>query len=153
MASVKRTNLIIIVTLLLFNTVGSSQTMDEIAKMKAQCQSCLDSGVDMQGCARKYCIEMYEIVDTAFNNLSEKLSQQERALLKTEQVKWLKKRKQFEKEEEKEFQKKYKTGEWGTDMFMIVYENDAEYTRKRIVELIKRRNKLINSNQAATTLH
>jgi len=144
MAVIKRINLLIISMLLFYGTACDAQTLDEIARMKQQCKSCLDSGVDMQGCARKYSIRMYEMVDTAYDNLSKKLSQKERASLKNDQMQWLQKRDKFEKEQVKEFQKKIKSEEWGYDMFMIVYENDAEFTRKRVVDLIKMRNKYLN---------
>ena len=36
------------------------------------------------------------------------------------------------------FQKKYKSQEWGNEMYLIVYQNDIEFILKRIKYLIKK---------------
>ena len=51
---------------------------------------------------------------------------------------WLKKRKKFEIKQNSIFQKKYKSQEWGNEMYLIVYQNDVEFILKRIKYLIKK---------------
>ena len=129
---------ILLIATVLFAAAGQAQTLGEIATMQDRYQHCLDSGVDMQGCAKKYCMRMYEIVDTLSARYSRMLHQKERTAFEQEQRAWLKKRAQNEKKQVAEFQRELKSKEWGADMFMLVYDADAEFTRERVVVLIKR---------------
>jgi len=135
--------ILLIISMLLFLTaVGNTQTLDTVAKLKTHYQLCLDSGVNFQNCARTYCMSLYKMVDTAYENLNDALSPNERLILKNDQAQWLKKRSKFEKEQSKEFQENIRSGTWGYEMAgEFFYEHDAEFTRKRIVELIKKREK------------
>ncbi len=128
---------LLIATIFLVAT-SHAQSLETIAALKDQCQSCLDSGVNMQGCARKYCMLMYSMVDTVYSHLFDKLSKKERTTLEKEQKAWVKKRDKYEKQQIKDFQQKFNSGEWGPDMFMFVYESVAEYNRWRAEELVYR---------------
>ena len=115
----------------------NAQTLKTVEDLTSRHQSCLDSGIDMMNCSRKYCMEMDSILNVAYKSLRHNLDSENRLKLKAEQTRWLKKRDEFFEEQVKIFQKNFQSEEWGSDMFMIVYDNDAEFIRERVVELIK----------------
>jgi hypothetical protein len=130
-----------LVACLLLAGTANGQTLKDIETLKKNGQECLDKGVDMKGCAKHYCFQMDSILSVACERLGSKLKGKEKEAFKKEHTDWLKKKKKFEAAEERDFQKKFKTKEWGPDMYMIVYENDAEFIRKRAVAVVKRLNK------------
>jgi len=119
-----------------------SQSLKDISILADQHQKCLDEGVDMQGCSRNYCLQMDSCLNLVYNNIRKLLTDTEKENLKKEQLNWLKKRDLYYKKEQSEFKKQFDSGEWGSDMFMIVYQNDAEFVRKRVVVLIQKLNSI-----------
>jgi len=119
----------------------NAQSLSIMSDLERQHQNCLDKGEDMLGCSRRYYLQMDSMLNMAYNNLRKKCSKQEKAKLKNEQISWLKKRDKYLKEQENEFQKEYKAKEWGSDMFMVVYDSDAEFIKERTLVLIRRANK------------
>ena len=81
---------------------------------------------------------MDSMLNLAYKKLRLTINSEEQHLLRTEQLQWLKKRDKYFSALQQEFQRNYKKGEWGRDMFMVTYHNDAEFVRKRVVTLIKR---------------
>lgn len=59
---------------------------------------------------------------------------------KKEQFKWLRESDDYFKDQDKEFEDKLRTGEWGPDMYMIAYDNDAEFVKARVLKLAFRLN-------------
>lgn len=81
---------------------------------------------------------MDSILNQVYNTLKSQLNVTEKERLKKEQKAWLKRRDVFIAKQNKEFLMKQKKGEWGSEMYMITYENDAEFVKERILILIKR---------------
>lgn len=125
--------------ILLISFYSNAQTLESVNKLADNHQKCLDAGVNMQGCSKLFYHEMDSLLNLAYFNLKNRLTESEKPSLKKEQRLWLKKRDRYFEDQEKTFQKNFKSGEWGSDMFVTVYYNDAQFVRKRVVELIKRR--------------
>ncbi|HLO69878.1 MAG TPA: lysozyme inhibitor LprI family protein [Flavipsychrobacter sp.] len=60
--------------------------------MEAQNQSCLDKGIDIIGCQIRYYQQLDSVLNLTYRNLRSKLSEKEKASLKTKQLKWLRER-------------------------------------------------------------
>lgn len=131
--------LIILLLFIACNSKGNHEL--SIEQLSIKHQACLDSGVDMMGCSKTFYFEMDSMLNVVYNEYKMTLKPNERKALQTEQTEWLKKRDTFIDRENKAFQEKLETDEWGPDMYMIVYDNDAEFVKKRTIELIKRMKK------------
>ncbi len=127
-----------IVALTMLPIMSYAQTLSMISDLDRRHQNCLDKGQQMQSCSRLYYLQMDSVLNMAYNNLKLSLSSNDRLVLKKEEINWLKKRDKYFKNQVKEFQQKLKSGEWGPDMFMIVYDNDAEFIKERNIVLINR---------------
>lgn len=99
-------------------------------------QKCLDSGIDMLNCSKNFYLQMDSILNVVYNKLRRNLNPKEKEVLKKEQLSWLKDRDIFFKKQNIEFEKKFNGGEWGSDMYMITYQNDAEFVKKRVIFLM-----------------
>ena len=51
---------------------------------------------------------------------------------------WLKERDAYFKKQNDTFQQNLKSGEWGTDMYMVVYDENADFVKERAISLLKR---------------
>lgn len=80
------------IIILFISTVVYSQTLKDLRKLEAQNQSCLDKGIDMIGCQICYYQQLDSVLNLAYNNLRKSLSVDEKAALKTKQLKWLQER-------------------------------------------------------------
>ncbi len=129
---------ILVLTLCFGTAAVEAQTMKYMDSLADAHQACLDNGINMLGCSQRYYKTMDSILNIAYNKLKNTLTTEGQAALKQEQLKWLKKRDAHHAAELKEYRKNVDVGESGTDMFMIVYDNDAEFVRDRVIELINR---------------
>jgi uncharacterized protein YecT (DUF1311 family) len=116
----------------------NAQSIQDVDRLTKKNQVCLDSGIDMLGCSKKFFAQMDSVLNVAYKSLRNGLSEQKKAALKQEQLQWLKKRDAFFKKSNQEFQKKYSTGEWGSDMAMVTYGDQADFVKQRVIQLIKR---------------
>jgi len=116
----------------------SLKSLDEITKKH---QACLDTGVDMLGCSKMYYLQVDSLLNVAYNQLRFKMSGSDKESLKKEQLAWLKKRDSYFKQQNLMFQRKFEEGEWGSDMAMITYSDQAGFVKERVVVLLKRVNK------------
>ena len=91
----------------------------------------------MDECSRRYYFQMDSLLSVVYEKTEKKLNLIQKLKLKKDQENWLVKRKKFESKQNKIFQKKIKSQEWGNDMYIIVYQNDAEFIRERIIRLLK----------------
>ena len=92
----------------------------------------------MLGCSKRYYYQMDSMLNVVYNKLKASLSQSKKDSLKKEQLNWLKKRDLYFEKQNKEFRYKFQSGEWGSDMAMITYDNQAEYVKDRVIILIKK---------------
>lgn len=134
-------NLTIAFFLSVLYVTGQAQTISTINVLAEKHQSCLDSGIDMLGCSKSYYFQMDSMLNVVYNKLRASLSQSEKDSLKKEQLNWLKKRDLYFEKQNKEFREKAQSGEWGSDMAMITYDNQAEYVKDRVIILIKKLHK------------
>lgn len=81
------------------------------------------------------------MLKVVYFNLYKKTNSQVQIYLKKEQGDWLNKRDKYFKEENKKARQKEKRKEAGQDLYMSVYQEDAEFIKKRVLELISRLNK------------
>lgn len=113
----------------------------EIEQLSKKHQKCLDSGKNMINCSRQFYSEMNQMLKIVFEECEISLTESEKESLKREQHLWSKKREQYFAEQNQNFKDKIKSEEWGPDMYMIVYQNDADFVKARIIELIDRMKK------------
>ena len=132
-------NLLVLAVLTLSNSPENHKVV--IERLSEKHQTCLDSGINMLGCSRKFYFEMDSMLNVVYKDYKSTLNEIEKENLKKEQRDWLKKRDDFLAKENKEYQKNIDTQKWGPDMYMIVYDNDANFVKKRIFELIDRMGK------------
>jgi uncharacterized protein YecT (DUF1311 family) len=113
----------------------------EIEQLSIKHQKCLDSGKNMMECSRQFYFEMNQMLNIVYEDCRISLNESEQESLKKEQLLWLKKRDQYFAEQNRDFSYKIKSEEWGQDMYMIVYQNDADFVKARVVELISKMEK------------
>lgn len=121
-----------------------AQTLEDIAVLKKQEQTCLDKGLAMMACSEQFCGQMDSLLNLAYNNLRKLLDEKGKAALKADERSWLKKRDQRHNAMMKEAKKELdiKPGEQvGEDYYMVLYNKDADFIKERVITLIKRRNK------------
>jgi uncharacterized protein YecT (DUF1311 family) len=132
-------------TILFFITqfkIGNAQTIQTIELMSKKHQACLDSGVQMLKCSRSYYFQMDSTLNVVYNKLKIKLNTKERDSLKRDEIAWIKKKDIYFKKQNEIYNSKFEKGEWGSDMYMITYDNDAEFIKARIIVLLNKLNKL-----------
>lgn len=116
---------------------GFSQNLKTVKELEAKNQECLDSGIDGLGCSITYYKEMDALLNTVYNKLKSNLNTDEKSKLKKEQQLWLKKRDKYSEEQYDETAKILGTTQ-GQDFKMILRHTEAEFVKKRVIELIKR---------------
>lgn len=131
-------NMSFILLLLFFAKNCNSQTIKTIDSISNAFQKRLDTGVEMLKCTRDFYLQMDSMLNVVYNKLRTKLNTSEKDILKKEQLTWLKKRDVYFKKENQKFQQKFDSNEWGSDMYMIIYEEEAEFVKGRTIVLLKR---------------
>jgi uncharacterized protein YecT (DUF1311 family) len=117
---------------------GYAQSLKTIEELERKHQACLDSGINMFGCSKRFYFQMDSMLNIAYNALRSALPPEGKAALKEEQLAWLKKRDIYFKKQNASYRKNVKSGEWGPDMYMVVYDMDAEFVKERTINLFKR---------------
>ena len=111
-------------------------TQQSIDSLESAHQKCLDIGKQMVNCSKVYYLSMDSVLNRIYGQVRYKMSPTGRENLKLSQVNWLKERDAFFRIKDKEFIKKINSGEWGKDDAMIIYDDKAEYVRKRVQYLL-----------------
>lgn len=124
-------------TILLSSGIANAQALKDITHLERQHQKCLDTGNDMMGCLSRHYHQMDSLLNVAYNNLRKQMAQPEKDKLKEEQLEWLKERDSYFSQQRKEYQAKAE--EFGRDALLMVYDNNTEFVKKRVVYLINRR--------------
>jgi len=129
-------SIIIIFITLSFNC--NSQTLKTIEKIETSYQNCLDKGDNMKGCSAEYYKKADSLLNVAYKKLKLKLSFEDQASLKAEQLEWLKKRDKYFQKIYSETKKEGDFIEGSNDFDMIVIDKKAEFVFERVKVLIKR---------------
>ena len=93
----------------------------------------------MLGCSKRYYLQADSLLNVAYSQLRSKMNATEKEALKEEQLIWLKKRDNYFRQQNEKFRRKFKEGEWGSDMAMITYSEQADFVKERVVELLKQK--------------
>jgi uncharacterized protein YecT (DUF1311 family) len=112
-----------------------SQTLELIKKLEAEHQNCLDNQTWMLGCSIKYNKQMDSLLNVVYNKKRQLLNKEERLKLKEEQLAWLKKRDANTKKVSTKI--KTETDIIGSDLQMIITDEEANFVKKRVIYLIK----------------
>lgn len=120
------------------NVSANAQLKNTMDRIYQDHLKCLDSGINMLGCSRKYYLEMDSMLNLTYKKLRTTLNETEKSTLKEEQLKWLKERDAYFETQNRIFNDKVNSGEWGNDMYMVTFDNKADFVRKRVLEIIKR---------------
>lgn len=126
------------IALLFLSSEANCQSVKDIKKLEAANQRCLDSGMHMLHCSAYFNYEMDSMLNLVYEKLINSLDNNGKIFLKTEQKNWLKKRDSYFKKEDTGFNKRMKSGEDGPDMYMIVYDDKADFVKRRVLQLIDR---------------
>jgi len=127
-----------ILMFIFLNVSANAQLKNTMDRIYQDHLKCLDSGINMLGCSRKYYLEMDSMLNLTYKKLRTTLNETEKSTLKEEQLKWLKERDAYFETQNRIFNDKVNSGEWGNDMYMVTFDNKADFVRKRVLEIIKR---------------
>jgi uncharacterized protein YecT (DUF1311 family) len=115
-----------------------AQNGKTIVRIEEAEQACLDSGVNMLGCAKKFYFQMDSLLNVVYSNLRLTLDSSQKAVLKKEQQLWLIKRDAYFKKTFAVFKKK-NPDRWedtAQDDAMLMYESNSEFVKNRILYLM-----------------
>jgi uncharacterized protein YecT (DUF1311 family) len=132
---IKSRIIIIVLFLVLLGSKSFGQTTITIDSLEESYQACLDKGINMLGCSKRYYNQMDSMLNLVYRKLCKKISPSQGSKLKSEQLKWLSTRDQYFKnipldEEEKALQ--------GEDRKMLVISKKADFVKERVLGLIKK---------------
>jgi len=114
----------------------AAQSIKPLEEINTKYQSCLDTGVDMSGCSKRYFQQIDSLLHVTYRYLKSGLGATEKETLKKEQLAWLEERKNFFRQENAILQKKSEAGEGGLDLAMISYDSKADFLKKRLLVLL-----------------
>jgi len=120
------------------------KTIDSLRKVE---QACLDSGMNMPYCSYAYMQQIDSLLNLVYKKLLLKLDPAAQKELKADELNWIKEKDLYFKEVDKEFEDSVKSGEWGRDMRMIVYDNKSDFIEKRVLLLSKK------NSQSSASIH
>jgi uncharacterized protein YecT (DUF1311 family) len=115
--------------------VSYSQSLELIKKLEIEHQNCLDNQAWMLGCSIKYNKQMDSLLNIVYNKKRQLLNKEEKLKLKEEQLVWLKKRDANTKKVSTKI--KTDTDIIGSDLQMIITDEEANFVKKRVIYLIK----------------
>lgn len=126
----------ILIFFIFFINISFGQALNLIKKFEIEHQNCLDNQTWMLGCSIKYNKQMDSLLNVVYNKKRKLLNSEEKLKLKEEQLFWLKKR----DANTKKFSTKMKTETdiIGSDLQMIINDEEANFVKKRIIYLIEK---------------
>jgi len=128
----------IIVICITLSFTCNSQTLKTIEKIETAHQECLDSGENMNGCSEEYFAKADELLNTIYKKLKQKLSANEQSILKSEQLKWIKKRDKYFQKVYLDTKREGEFGEGSSGFNMIVTDLQAKFVMDRVKTLMKK---------------
>ena len=117
------------------------QTIQDIKNLESASKTCSDSAKNKLLCSREYYLKMDSMMKIAYINLSSSINNRLQTYLKKEQLNWLKKRDKYFLKQNEEARKNEKKGKAPAETYVKVLQNDAEFIKERVLELIDRINK------------
>jgi len=125
----------------LFILPCKSQTINTVDSLDNECQACLDEGKFMLGCTITFYNQMDSLLNKVYKKLRSSLDSSKRDGLIKEEKEWLRKRDKYFNQTRAKLEKVQKAnGYLPQDDEMFMYEDNARFVKKRILELIKRLN-------------
>jgi uncharacterized protein YecT (DUF1311 family) len=125
-----------LIIFLFIGFLSNSQTIKTIEKIEKKHQNCLDKESFMLGCSLKYNKQMDSLLNLVYNKKRQKMNPVQKTAFKKEQQLWLQKRDTYIK---KIIQKtKAETDLIGNDLQMIITNQEADFVKKRVLELIQK---------------
>jgi uncharacterized protein YecT (DUF1311 family) len=115
--------------------VSYGQTLELIKRIEIEHQNCLDNQPWMLGCSIKYNKQMDSLLNVVYNKKRQLLNKEEKLKLKEEQLVWLKKRDANTKKVSIKI--KTETDIIGSDLQMIITDEEANFVKKRVIYLIE----------------
>ena len=117
-----------------------AQTAKTIVRLEEAEQACLDSGVYMLGCSKKFYLQMDSLLNVVYLQLRSTLNNTQKDSLRKEQRLWLIKRDAFFKKTLAGFKKKNpgRSEDTAQDDAMFMYQYNSEFVKKRILDLMGR---------------
>ncbi|MBK9327721.1 MAG: hypothetical protein IPM95_00110 [Sphingobacteriales bacterium] len=100
-----------------------------------------DSGENMLEDSRKHFLLLDSILKEVELNLKDCIKNEDTSYFRIDFRDWHIKKDSLIKNEQYIFDQKFKSGEWGSDMYMILYYNGADFIVKRIRFLLKYKEK------------
>lgn len=129
----------LIVFLFVANCYSQSSNIKKVESIEFNYQNCLDSGIDMLGCSKKYYFFCDKLLNEVYQSIRAKLTTTDKEKLKNEQLKWLKQRDAFfkrayilAKEEAVDLPQE--------DLEMIYIDKKGDFVKERVKFLIKKFN-------------
>lgn len=120
-----------------YASAGQAQTAQTIADLDAAYKDCMKAGTDSSGCGRAYLRQMDSTLSLIFEKVRVQSSSKEKIDLLNEHKIWLSKKSEFYKKQDENFTYHLQDGSWQKDMIWLVYENKADFLRKRALQLAK----------------
>ena len=114
----------------------SNAQIDAVVKLDEVYEDCL-AGKDMYACAVTYYDSMDSLLNVVYKKLRSKLDDDEKAKLKTDEIKWI-------KEKEKKFKEINDNidPEGGRDELLFAKDKKTKFIRDRVIYLINQLKKL-----------
>lgn len=129
-----------------------SQTKSVVDSLENRYQACLDKGRNMLGCAKLFYQQMDSLLNVQYKQLRSSCDSIGKEKLKEEQLKWLTKRDTYFKQTLGTFKSKnLKADPFGNafgaqDDAMMMFDDNAAFVKKRVLELIGRKAADFNNN-------
>lgn len=114
-----------------------AQATQDIAALDAAYKTCMQTGVDSSGCGRTYLRQMDSVLNVVYEKIRVQSSADEKVKLLNDQKSWLGKKSEFYKKQDENFTFHLQDGSWKKDMIWLVYQNKADFLRKRAMQLAK----------------
>ncbi len=109
------------------------KTLDSLERVE---QNCLDKGIKMSTCTWVYYTQIDSLLNIEYARFKNQLTADKaKTTLQSEQLKWLSSRDLYFQKLEKRFMSNRKSGEWGKDAIMFVWQEKAAYVKKRVLAI------------------
>jgi uncharacterized protein YecT (DUF1311 family) len=117
---------------------AKAQATGDINNLEQAYKACLLTGKDTSNCGKTFLRQMDSTLSSLYERVRLQLSAKEKADFLNEHKSWLAKRSDFNKKQDENFTFNLQEGTWKPNMIWLVYENKADFIRKRALVLAKR---------------
>ena len=133
-----KTLLSVALTIILLSCQREMGYNEKLEKLSTEHQKCLDSGIAMMNCSQKYAVQMDSMLNVVYKDLMDKYNKPDQEKLKAEERNWIKER---DVQLEKIWASVNSANQEGfapEDDRMIAYEEEADFIKLRVEELIRK---------------